>query len=66
MERSDQVSYRQRIGSQSDALAMADSTGCRKVIVPVALSYLGVIAINVFFFGRYVHYNADQMEVGFP
>ncbi|MEL0221875.1 MAG: glycosyltransferase, partial [Deltaproteobacteria bacterium] len=37
-----------------------------EVIVPVALSYLGVIAINVFFFGRYVHYNADQMEVGFP
>ncbi len=36
------------------------------VIVPVALSYLGVIATNVFFFGRYVHYNADQMEVGFP
>ena len=35
-------------------------------IVPVALSYLGVIAINVFFFGRYVHYNADQIEVGFP
>ena len=37
-----------------------------EVIVPVALSYLGVIATNVFFFGRYVHYNADQMEVGFP
>ncbi|MGA0166476.1 MAG: polyprenol monophosphomannose synthase, partial [bacterium] len=36
------------------------------VIVPVALSYLGVIATNVFFFGRYVHYNADQIEVGFP
>ena len=36
------------------------------VIVPVALSYLGVIATNIFFFGRYVHYNADQMEVGFP
>ncbi len=36
------------------------------VIVPVALSYPGVIATNVFFFGRYVHYNADQMEVGFP
>ena len=36
------------------------------VIIPVALSYLGVIATNVFFFGRYVHYNADQMEVGFP
>ena len=37
-----------------------------EVIVPVALGYLGVIATNVFFFGRYVHYNADQMEVGFP
>jgi ribosomal protein S27E len=36
------------------------------VIVPVSLSYLGVIATNVFFFGRYVHYNADQIEVGFP
>ena len=36
------------------------------VIVPGALSYLGVIATNVFFFGRYVHYNADQIEVGFP
>ena len=36
------------------------------VIVPVALSYLGIIATNVFFFGRYVHYNADQIEVGFP
>ena len=36
------------------------------VIVPIALSYLGVIATNIFFFGRYVHYNADQMEVGFP
>ena len=36
------------------------------VLVPVSLSYLGVIATNVFFFGRYVHYNADQIEVGFP
>ena len=36
------------------------------VIVPVALSYLGIIATNIFFFGRYVHYNADQIEVGFP
>ena len=36
------------------------------VTVTVALSYLGVIATNIFFFGRYVHYNADQIEVGFP
>ena len=36
------------------------------VIVQVVLSYLGVIATNAFFFGRYVHYNADQIEVGFP
>jgi glycosyltransferase involved in cell wall biosynthesis/SAM-dependent methyltransferase len=37
-----------------------------EVIAPVALSYLGVIATNIFFFGRYVHYNADQMKTGFP
>ena len=44
-------------------LSLPNSQG---IILPVALSYLGIIATNIFFFGRYVHYNADQIEVGFP
>ena len=44
-------------------LSLPDSQG---VILQVAFSYLWIIATNIFFFGRYVHYNADQIEVGFP